>query len=263
MKILPLNPVSKDTPALLRILVWIQIWIHVICGVCTLLFLFPFLNRGNKNKKIQKWSKRLLWIFNIQLLVRDVALLGDTPSLIASNHISWLDIHAMNAFKPMRFVAKSEVAGWPIFGWMARQLGTVFIRRDSARHARQVVSQMAEVLQTESVCIFPEGTSTSGEIVLPFKPNLFESAVVAQTPVFPLAVQYLSRSTGLRSESPAFIGEMGLLESISNIINNRSLVVEITVLPAFSQSQRATPLDRKQLAGHCQESIAETLKRHM
>jgi 1-acyl-sn-glycerol-3-phosphate acyltransferase len=122
---------------------------------------------------------------------------------------------------------------------------------------------MAEVLQAESVCIFPEGTSTLGEAVLPFKPNLFESAVVAQTPVFPLALQYFSRSTGLRSESPAFIGEMGLLESISNVINNRFLVVEITVLPAFSQSRLMGPIDRKLLAGYCQESIAQTFKRCM
>jgi 1-acyl-sn-glycerol-3-phosphate acyltransferase len=190
--------------------------------------------------------------------VRDAKLLGSTPHLIASNHISWLDIHVINAFKPIRFVAKSEVASWPIFGWMAKQLGTVFIRRDSARHARLVVANMADVLKTQSICIFPEGTSTIGSTVLPFKSNLFESALVAQTPVCPIAIQYISKITGIRSESPAFVGDMGLLESMSRVIEDRSLLAKITILaPCFPGS--SSNLDRKELANTCQESIAKTL----
>lgn len=252
------NPDSIDAPKLLRIWVWTRIWLHVFCGVCTLSFVFPFLDRRDKGRKIQDWSKRLLKIFNIDLVIDGAILLGNTPNLIASNHISWLDIHVINAFKPIRFVAKSEVAKWPIFGWMAKQLGTVFIRRDSARHARQVVDQMAEVLKTESICIFPEGTSTIGEAVLPFKPNLFESAIVAQVSVFPLSIRYLSKTTGRRSESPAFIGDMGLLESMSKIISNRSLMAQITILPPLSIAQKAD-IDRRQLAIYTQESIAKTL----
>lgn len=246
------------TLKVLRIWIWAQIWIHVLCGVCTLSFIVPFLNRENKDKKIQEWSKRLLNIFNIELEVQDAKLLDSSPHLIASNHISWLDIHVINAFKPIRFVAKSEVASWPIFGWMATQLGTVFIRRDSARHARLVVVHMSEVLKTQSICIFPEGTSTIGSTVLPFKPNLFESAIVAQTPVCPIAIQYISKITGLRSESPAFVGDMGLLESMSRVIQDRSLLAKITILaPCFPGS--SSYLDRKELANTCQESIAKTL----
>jgi len=249
---------SIKVPKVLRIWIWAQIWIHVLCGVCTLSFIIPFLSRENKDKKIQAWSKRLLNIFNIELEVQDAKLLGSTPHLIASNHISWLDIHVINAFKPIRFVAKSEVASWPIFGWMATQLGTVFIRRDSARHARLVVAHMADVLKTQSICIFPEGTSTIGSTVLPFKPNLFESAIVAQTPVCPIAIQYISKITGVRSESPAFVGDMGLLESMSRVIEDRSLLAKITILaPCFPGS--SSNLDRKELANTCQESIAKTL----
>jgi 1-acyl-sn-glycerol-3-phosphate acyltransferase len=252
------NPQVKESPKLMRILVWTQIWIHVICGICTLSFIFPFLDRKSKDQKIQIWSRRLLKIFNIELVVEGANLLPNDPYLIASNHISWLDIHVINAFKPIRFVAKSEVRSWPIFGWMAEQLGTVFIRRDSARHAREVVDQMAVVLKAESICIFPEGTSTIGIEVLPFKPNLFESAIVARAPVFPLALQYLSRSTGVRSEAPAFIGDMGLLESMSNVIKSRSLVAKIHILPPYPQSANGSP-DRKQLANHCHDLIAKRL----
>jgi len=242
----------------LRFWTWIQILAHVIHGVCLLSLLFPFLDRVQKDRRIQQWSKKLLKIFHIQMSVIGVEKLLSTPHLLASNHISWLDIHVINAFKPVRFVAKSEVRGWPIFGWMAQQLGTVFIRRDSARHARQVVDQMAQVLKTESVCIFPEGTSTSGESVLPFKPNLFESAILAHAPVFPLTIAYRSSSTGLRSDVPAFIGDMGLLESMSNVIGSRDIEVHLSLIEPYFTSNVSNS-DRKVLALYCQEAIAKTL----
>jgi 1-acyl-sn-glycerol-3-phosphate acyltransferase len=143
---------------------------------------------------------------------------------------------------------------------MAQQLGTVFIRRDSARHAIEVVGELARELQQESICIFPEGTSSAGESVLPFKPNLFEAAVIAQTPVFPMAIQYVSRSTGLRSDIPAFIGDMGLLESMARILKSRDLQAQITILEPFSSHLGAQP-DRKQLSAYCQEAIAQSINK--
>jgi 1-acyl-sn-glycerol-3-phosphate acyltransferase len=252
---------SQSIPALniwFRYWIWMQVLLHVIFGVCKLSILFPLLNRDRKDRHIHQWSRKLLKIFNIQLRVIGADNLTSRQYLLASNHISWLDIHVINAFKPVRFVAKSEVRGWPVFGWMAKQLGTVFIRRDSARHARQVVDQMAEVLKVEPICIFPEGTSSSGESVLPFKPNLFESAILARTPVQPLAIVYRTRSTGLKSDSPAFIGDMGLLESMSKVIGNRDIEVHLYLLEPYLIDGVNNP-DRKQLAVYCQESIAKTI----
>ncbi|CAM3824972.1 1-acyl-sn-glycerol-3-phosphate acyltransferase [Polynucleobacter antarcticus] len=256
-----IDPVKKIKKSkMYRSWVWLQIGVHIICGASTLCFIFPFLNRYQKDLKIQVWSRRLLKIFNLKLVVHGADLLPSSPYLLVSNHISWLDIHVINAFKPVRFVAKSEVASWPIFGWMALQLGTVFIQRDSARQARQVVEQMAVVLHSESICIFPEGTSTAGEQVLPFKPNLFESALSSQSPAYPMAIQYLSLATGLRSEAPAFIGDMGLLESMSNMVNTPNLYAQITILSHFESINLASP-DRKQLATYCQEAIARVIEK--
>jgi 1-acyl-sn-glycerol-3-phosphate acyltransferase len=252
---------SKSIPtpsSWLRYWIWMQILSHVICGVCKLSFVFPLLNRKQKDRHIQEWSKKLLKIFHIQLCVIGTERLLTSPHLLASNHISWLDIHVINAFKPVRFVAKSEVRGWPVFGWMAEQLGTVFVRRDSVRHARQVVDQMAAVLKVESVCIFPEGTSTSGESVLPFKPNLFEAAILAPAPVLPIAIAYRSRSTGLRTDAPVFIGDMGLLESMSNVIASRDIEVHLSLIEPYLISTASNP-DRKELALYCQEAITKTL----
>jgi 1-acyl-sn-glycerol-3-phosphate acyltransferase len=170
-----------------------------------------------------------------------------------------MDIHAINAFKPIRFVAKSDVEGWPVFGWMAKQLGTVFIKRDNSRHGKHVANEVAKVLETQSVCIFPEGTSTTGEGVLPFKPNLFESAVISQAPVYSLAITYRSTASGERSEAAAFIGDMGLLESMANILNHRQLVVELSFIQPSGASPEASR-DRKWLAMHSQEAISNQLK---
>lgn len=257
MKYSQSNPTSRPS-SWLRYWIWIQILLHVICGICKLSLLFPFLHREQKDRHIQQWSKKLLTIFNIQLRVIGADKLPSSPYLLASNHISWLDIHVINAFKPVRFVAKSEVRGWPVFGWMAEQLGTVFIRRDSARHARAVVDQMAQVLKLESVCIFPEGTSTAGATVLPFKPNLFESAILAHAPVFPIAIAYRLRSTGLRSDAPAFIGDMGLLESMSNVIGNRDIEVHLSLIEPY-MTAKVENSDRKELALYCQDAITKAL----
>jgi 1-acyl-sn-glycerol-3-phosphate acyltransferase len=108
------------------------------------------------------------------------------------------------------------------------------------------------------VCIFPEGTSTNGESVRPFKPNLFESAVMADAPVYSLAIRYLSKSTGQRSDAPAFVGDMGLLQSMSLILKNRNLLVELTFFPP-SGSAPGMPTDRKWLALHSYEQISQYL----
>lgn len=249
---------QTSTSIWMRFLLWCLIWAHVLRGVLTLVLLFPLISDIKKCIHIQRWSSRLLKIFGIRLDIRNAHILTDHPYLLASNHISWMDIHAINAFKPIRFVAKSEVASWPIFGWMARQLGTVFIRRDSPRHTRQVSSEIASVLINQSVCIFPEGTSTIGVDVLPFKSNLFESAIHANVQVFSIAIRYRSATTGSPSDLTAFTGDMGLLESMSRILKDRKLVVELIFLPP--SSDLGILEDRKLLAKHSQELISHQLK---
>ncbi|OYW79736.1 MAG: 1-acyl-sn-glycerol-3-phosphate acyltransferase, partial [Polynucleobacter sp. 32-46-5] len=97
-----------------------------------------------------------------------------------------------------------------------------------------------------------------GAQVLPFKPNLFESALAAKCPIYPLSIRYISRRTGLRSDSPAFIGDMGLLESMSRVIQDPGLVVQVHFLMPYDPPILGDS-DRKQVAAYCQESIAQTL----
>ncbi|QKM65218.1 1-acyl-sn-glycerol-3-phosphate acyltransferase [Polynucleobacter tropicus] len=253
------NATQPKTPFIIQAWCWIRIAIHVVYGILLLSIRFPFIQQGAKNEYIQSWSSVLLSIFGVRLSVHNQDILPSSPFLLAANHVSWMDIHAISAFKAIRFVAKSEVANWPIFGWMARQIGTVFIRRDSSRHGKHVAEELSKVLQHESICIFPEGTSTSGASVLPFKPNLFESAVLSKVPVFSLAIFYESAITNQRTDIPAFVGDMSLLESIANILKHRHLSVNLVFLPPSGSSQDS-PNDRKWLALHSQEAIQRHLR---
>jgi len=115
---------------------------------------------------------------------------------IVANHTSWLDIFTLNASKRIYFVSKSEVAGWPGIGWLARATGTVFIERNRAKAAEQTKVFEARLLAGHKLLFFPEGTSTDGEQVLPFKTTLFQSfftqGLKGELSIQPVSVQYRS-----------------------------------------------------------------------
>jgi len=92
---------------------------------------------------------------------------------VVANHSSWLDIFALNAAKRIYFVSKAEVAAWPGIGWLARATGTVFIARDRREAGKQVQLFKERLALGHKLLFFPEGTSTDGQRVLPFKPTLF------------------------------------------------------------------------------------------
>ncbi len=94
---------------------------------------------------------------------------------VVANHVSWLDIFTLNAAQKIYFVSKSEVAGWPGIGWLARATGTVFIARHRTQAAQHVQHIKDRLAQGHQLLFFPEGTSTDGLQVLAFKPTLFAS----------------------------------------------------------------------------------------
>lgn len=102
------------------------------------------------------------------------------PGAVVANHSSWLDIFALNARKNVYFVSKSEVAGWPGIGWLARATGTLFIRRNPREALAQNRAFEERLLLGHRLLFFPEGTSTDGLRVLPFKSTLF-AAFFAET----------------------------------------------------------------------------------
>src|ERR1700736_45783 len=95
------------------------------------------------------------------------------PALILSNHVSWLDICVITALAPVVFVAKSEVAEWPVFGWLAKLQRTIFINRQARHQTGAATREIARrLLGGDAVVLFAEGTSSDGIRVLPFRSSL-------------------------------------------------------------------------------------------
>lgn len=140
------------------------------------------------------------------------------PGAIVANHSSWLDIFVLNACARIYFVAKSEVAGWAGIGWLARASGTLFIRRDRTEAAAQTLALRDRLAAGQRLLFFPEGTSTDGTRVLPFKPTLFEAFFDPALPpglrVQPVSVVYHSPA----DEAPEFYGWWGDMGFASHLL---------------------------------------------
>jgi 1-acyl-sn-glycerol-3-phosphate acyltransferase len=214
--------------------------IHLISAIlkCAI---FPLLPVKMRKSMVQSWCIRLLRILKVKVMIHgdSTVLFGPKPYLLVANHISWLDIHIINSIRPVIFVAKADVSKWPIFGYLASMLGTIFLKREKLSDIKRVIQLMREKLSNqEVVAIFPEGTSSDGKSVLPFKSNLFEAAHQAQVDVLPITIQYTENDQ--YSDRAAFIGDMELIDSIKNILKANKLVVHIHIsdkLPAHLTRQ--------------------------
>ncbi len=213
------------------------------------------------------WSRDMLRVVGIELQVHDKRDLSDvhephTGSLVVCNHISWLDIFVINAWQPATFVSKHEVASWPVFGKLATSAGTLYIRREKRRDAHKLVQDIAGAIQEgRRVAIFPEGTTSDGSGLLHFHANLLHAAVSSNAPVQPLALRYLDAATGERTQVPAYIGDMTLVQSLQQLAQHRkqhktktaNIIAEVTVLP----HQRGE--DRRQLSASLRGAMAKAL----
>lgn len=233
----------------------IRLLLHLVRGYAKVRWAWQGLTPTEAQEEVMKWSKRALEIFGAQ-----VKLIGHLSAeqsvLLVSNHISWLDILLMLSLTPVRFVSKSEVRFWPIIGRFASACRTLFIQRASKRDAKKVVQTMRESLMAgERVAVFPEGTTTKGEEVLPFHANLFESVVVTNAKVQALSILYVAQETQQSISTPSFTGDDTLVGSIWRILGLKSF--EIWVCAAKVQDTNG--LERRALA---KQSAAEVLKGH-
>ena len=245
-------PAPRHRSALARILRQIALFLHIAGGFVVALLWLPLVGREHRLKLKACWSRRLLAIIGLRLKVRGEIAPG---TLIVANHVSWIDIFAINAARPAAFVAKSEIAGWPLVGWLCRKADTVFIERGSHRHAQHVAHDMAERLAAgQSVALFPEGTTTEGDRLLPFHAALFQPAIAAGVAVQPVLVRYLD-SSGHLSRAPAYAGDTSFGECLSATLAETGLVVELTCLAPIPSAGT----DRRVLAERCARAIGDAL----
>ena len=187
------------------------------------------------------------------------------PTLFVSNHISYLDIPVLGALIPASFVAKSEVAGWPLFGFMAKLQETVFVQRKTTRAAEQSAYLHNLLAGGRNLILFPEGTSSDGQTVLPFKSSLFSVAEYASADV-PLTVQPVTIAcTGMnglpmtRLTRPfyAWYGDMILVPHLWTVFRVGHFTLDVLFHPPVAA--RDFP-NRKALAAWCQQQVARGLE---
>jgi 1-acyl-sn-glycerol-3-phosphate acyltransferase len=237
----------------LRVLRLLLLGCHVVAGLLAALFL-PLLPSRAQSTLQACWSRGALFVLGVRLVAD-----GEAPhpgSLVVANHISWLDVLAISAVCRASFVCKHEIASWPVLGWLLKRAGTVFMRRASAWSAWRAVQAIVPQLGGgASIAVFPEGTTTPGDEVLPFYPAFFEGAVNAQAPVQPVALLYTDRE-GARRYEAIYVGETSFGESLLGIAGAAGLQVTLSLLPAFS----AAGLTRRQAAQCARESITSQIR---
>lgn len=219
--------------------------------ICALVF--PFISPPQRMAHVGRWSARMLRALGIRLAVRGSVHPG--PVLLVANHISWVDILAIDAVHPARFVSKADVKRWPLIGYLVASGGTLFIERERKRDAMRVVHQMAAALEAgDTVAVFPEGTTGDGRALLPFHANLLQAAIATGSPLQPVALRYSEPGHPV-SPATAWVGETTLVQNLWAVACAEGLTVRVQVLPPLG-SRHA---DRRALVGRVQDAIAAAL----
>ena len=188
-----------------------------------------------------------------------------SPALILSNHVSWLDICVISALAPVVFVAKSEVAGWPVFGWLARLQRTIFINRQARHQTGAATREIAgRLLGGDAVVLFAEGTSSDGIRVLPFRSSLVgavhhalgNSTHHTQITVQPMSLAYVGfggvpMGRGLR-ERVAWYGDADLMPHLLHVLSSGAVDVTVSWGEAVAYEMSA---DRKAIARDAEKSV--------
>lgn len=239
-------------PARLRLLL---VGLHLLFGALQVAILFRHTDESLRQRLKQVWSHQLVRLLGIRIESPGALLSGMEHGLLVGNHISFIDIFVINALLPSAFVAKSELAQWPLIGWLARSAGTVFIERGSRKAAHLTHQHMLHALKAgRRLAIFPEGTTTVGDGVLPFHGALFQSAIDAAVPVHAISLSY-HEADGTRSEAPAYVGDIGLVDCLLTILQTPGLTARLSLAGSLTP-----PLsDRRHLAHHCHQAVSRAL----
>ena len=233
-------------------------------GLLIAAILLPLLKKTHQHKLVQWWCKHLLAAFNIKVVRRGFVpdlKTFPTKTMFVGNHISWSDIHALNSTVPLRFIAKSDIKHWPIFGYLAIKCNTLFVDRSKKLDAKRTIHDAAESLNRgDNLCFFPEGTTTDGTKMQPFKTSLIQAAIEAEATIWPVAIFYPDEQ-GAANISVAYADETTLPESMQNILAQKQPVVELHFLKPISP-QEALQFDRRGLTLHLETLIRAQLRLH-
>lgn len=204
-----------------------------------------------RTRMLNRWCRVVAAILGMRMETRGSPPVA--PFFLVSNHLSYTDIILIAAQLPAVFVAKAEVAGWPLVGGICRSVDTQFIDRQNKRDIPRVMGEIEKIMRDgRGVVIFPEGTSTSGDSVLRFKPSLLEIAARSGIPVSYACVRY---ETPPGSEpartSVCWWGGTGFLDHILKLVRLPWFRARLTF---GAEPIEAT--DRKELASRLHAAVS-------
>ena len=218
------------------------------------------------------WHKLALFCLGIRIHTHGT-LDPRRPLMIAANHASWKDILVLGSLADVVFIAKTEVAAWPIFGTLARLQKTIFVVREEKRRTGDQVNEIAgRMADGEIVVLFPEGTTSDGNRVLSVKSSLFGAAAAALPKgvddavvhVQPVAIAY-TRIQGMpmgRYHRPiaGWPGDVGMVSHLKGVLRAGALDVDVTFGEAVDFRQGD---NRKSLATHVESRLRDMLLAHL
>ena len=180
--------------------------VHILLFLPLILLLMtpPFGRLGTaadplESKVVRWWSGGLMWIFGFRLHRYGQPLPGAV--LFVANHVGWVDISMIHSQKMVGFVAKREIAGWPLVGWVASRGHTIYHQRGNTESLGGVMEEMTKRLREDRpVAVFPEGRTRGGHEVGPFHARIFQAAVETSVPVQPVALRY-----GVRGDAQTWV----------------------------------------------------------
>ena len=205
------------------------------------------------NGKLSRvWGRGLVRILNIRISGRE-NVPDDIPgALIVSNHQSYLDILVESSLFPVRFLPKAEIRFWPVLGWFLALNRPIWVDRKSPMKAAKVADEIARSLQEDlPVLAYPEGTTSDGKSLLPFKSTAFEPVVRAGLPIRPVLLRYAPPA----DDHPiAWYGDMTLLPHLIHTLGQPGFEAEITLLDPILPHPGE---DRKNFANRVRQIMLE------
>jgi 1-acyl-sn-glycerol-3-phosphate acyltransferase len=233
----------------------------IVFAVSSITLIFAVLLFGKLIPFFDKWlpvifHKLLIWLLSIQIELEGEIDTSNNSNLYISNHLSYLDIPILGSTFPMRFVAKSEVEVWPLFGFLAKLGRTIFISRKRSDSLDQKNKIFKSLSSDEKVFIFPEGTTSDGNRVLDFKSSSFSALEGQNFSIQPIVIVY-SDLNGIpinRWLRPviAWYGDMDLKPHLLKLASLRSIKVKLIYLDVVNTKNFC---NRKDISNYLENKI--------
>ncbi len=230
----------------------------VALPLTTLLMLPPWSEwRANERERVREWAIRtwqrnLLRVFGMRVVARGTPVEGAV--LMVANHFSWIEITLMHSQRVLHFVAKSEIAEWPLVGMLAARAGTLFHRRGSTESLGSVQEQMIAALRAgAAVGVFPEGSAGPADSVRVFHARILQPAVATGAPVQPVALR--SVRNGKLALDIAFRPGEKFVHCFFRVLGGAPSTAEVIFLAPLTDHAQG----RRRLANAAREAIVAAL----